>query len=107
MEAKAKKFLTSYNRFSVITLVTYLIAVTVTLYFTFNEHEQILASSVKMTSYAIYLSFMMLSLTNLKNFFEATRKDDYSMDVLIYAMVGIPVYVFAFFFIKSKLPSNL
>lgn len=107
MESENKKLLNSFNRFSILTLITYIIAVAVTLYFTINQHEQILASSVKMTCYAIYLTFMMFSLTNLKNYFEATRKDDFSMDILIYTIIGIPIYIFAFFFIRTKIQKNL
>jgi amino acid permease len=103
MESNTQNHLAPFKRNSAIALVTYLIAVAATLYFTFNEHEQIVASSVKIACYAIYLTFMSLSLVNLKNHFEATRKDDYSMDVLVYTIVGIPVYIFAYFFIQPKL----
>lgn len=107
MANSQKQDLNSFNRNSFLSLLFYLIAVSVTVFFTVNDYEKIIASSVKLISYGLYLGFMIWSLVNLKNYFEKTRKDDYSMDILIYAMVGIPVYIFAFFYIRGKLKKDL
>lgn len=107
MESNTEKHLSQFNRNSLLSLFFYLIAVSAIIYFTVNEEDQIIESTVKITCFAIYLGFMMWSLINLKNYFEATRKDDYSMDILIYAMVGIPVYIFAFFYMRGKLKKDL
>lgn len=107
MTISKQQELSSFNRNSYLSLIFYLIAVSVTVFFSVNEYEKVIASSVKFASYIIYLGFMIWSLVNLKNYFEATRKDDYSMDILIYAMVGIPLYLFAFFFIRGKLKKDL
>ncbi|MCB9195190.1 MAG: hypothetical protein H6598_03110 [Flavobacteriales bacterium] len=101
------KHLKLFNRNSYLTLIFYLIAVSVTIFFAVNDYEKIIASSVKIGCYVFYLGFMTWSLVNLKDYFEATRKDDFSMDILIYAIIGIPVYIFAFFFIRAKLKSDL
>lgn len=107
MEKGNKAQLSQFNRNSYLSLVFYLVAVSVTIFFAVNDYQQIIASSVKLGSYALYLGFMIWSLVNLKNYFEQTRKDDYSMDILIYAMVGIPVYIFAFFYMRGKLKKDL
>lgn len=107
MSTSNNNLLNKFNRSSYFALIFYLIAVSVTIFFALNDFEKIVASSIKIGCYAFYLGFMMWSLTNLKNHLEATRKDDYSLDILIYAMIGIPLYIFAFFFIRFKLKPNL
>lgn len=107
MNEKNKAVLNLFNRNSYISLLFYLLAVGVSVFFVVNEYEKIIETSIKLITYALYLGFMVWSLVNLKNYFENTRKDDYSMDVLIYAMIGIPLYVFAFFYIRGKLKNDL
>ncbi|WP_258541864.1 hypothetical protein [Parvicella tangerina] len=107
MTNDSKKTLGTFNRNSYITLFLYLIAVSLTIFFSLNQYDQIVSTSIKLVSYALYLGFMMWSLINLKNYLEATRDNDYSMDILVYAMVGIPLYIFAFFYIRGKLKNDL
>lgn len=105
MNFEGKDLMKMFKRNSTVALVAYLIALAVTVLFTFQEYDQVIETSVKLGAYALYLGVMIGSILNLKNLFDATRADDYSMDIMIYAIIGIPLFIVSYFYIHFKLKS--
>lgn len=103
----AKSQLRLFNRNSILAFIFYIIAVIVSIYFLTEAYNELMESLVKLGLYGIYLSFMIWSVVNLKNYYEIVRKDDYSMDMLIYTFFGIPFYALAFIYTRSKMKEEL
>lgn len=106
-EAENKSNLSAFYRNSYIALFLYCISVTVAVYFALEPREDMIPFLVKMPVFLLYLLFMILSIVNLKNIYEAYRKDDYSIDMLIAVVLGIPLYFFAFIYSRIKVRRSI
>ncbi len=104
----AKINLRQFNRFSWLAFIFYFLSVSVSIWFVAIKHYDPVAETVaKLCLYAVYITFMALSIVRLKNYYELSKVDDFSTDILIYVVVGMPLYIFAFFYIRSKLKEGL
>lgn len=106
MTEEGKKYLNQFNRLSKSALLFYVIAVTALIVAQTVSMPAITKSTMKLSCFGVYLFFMITSLVSLKNYFEHSDQKDYANDILIFTILGVPLYLVGYIYIRIKLKTD-
>jgi len=107
----AKRIHKSYQRNSKIAFILYGIVLISNIFVSvFARNSEILASIILIINWIAlisYLVFIIKSFMNQNEFYKATGKENNSSSILIYIFLGLPFYMFTYFYFRNQMNDEM
>jgi hypothetical protein len=101
----------AFRRNSTIAFIAYLLILATTLLFSFLLIKSIAPGPVhpalKITAIVVYIIFLLKSFINQSQFYRAIGEDYGKTGVLVYLLLGMPLYIFMYFFFRDQMKEKL
>jgi hypothetical protein len=107
----AKRIHKSFNLNSKITFILYgIVLISNILVSIFNQNSEILASIILIINWIALISyfvFLIKSFINQNEFYKAIGKENNSNSILIYIFLGLPFYIFTYFYFRNQMNDEM
>ena len=101
----------SFMRNSTIAFIAYILILVSTLLFSFLMIQSIAPGSfhpaLKITAIVLYLVYLIKSFINQNQFYRAIGEDYGTNGIIIYFLLGMPLYLFMYFFFRDQMREKL
>lgn len=99
----ARDIIKDYSRNSLLALVFYLVIIGIN----FLPASVGLSLVAYLIAFLAFIGFLIASTMNLTRFFKAIGKPDNSSEIILYIALGIPFFIFVYFYFRSKMNEEL
>jgi ABC-type uncharacterized transport system permease subunit len=97
----------SYSRLSIAALIGYTIIISVNFLNSFAEQYPLIYLAIYLLAFLGFVGCLVGSVIRLTQFFKAINKSDSTGEVLLYLLVGIPLYILVFLYFLPRMNSLL
>ena len=95
----------SYAQLSIAALTAYGIMISLNFLDSFAEQNPIIYLGIYLLSFLGFVGLLIGSVVRLTQFFKAIDKPDSTTEVILYLVVGLPLYIIVFFYFHQRMNS--